>query len=173
MPFIWILTGYKSRDTSDESQVIFRNPHSEFNKSFHHPARQSSVFCGARTGHTLTQMLHSVQVSLSTVTTSLIMLMAITGHKSIHPPHPVHLFVSIVTILYPFLNFSFFQDITTEYTEKIISGASVVSYCSLYQAEGLWFTGSLSLLTTVFIASILWKLCNALLNLSLNPSACW
>jgi len=69
---------------------------------FHHPDRYPSDFCGARTGHTLTQMLHSVQVSLSTVTTSLIMLMAITGHKSMHPPHPVHLLVSIVTIVCSF-----------------------------------------------------------------------
>jgi hypothetical protein len=57
-----------------------------------------SVFCGALTGHTFTQMPHSVQILLSTITTSLIMLMAITGHRSMHPPQPVHLAVSIVTI---------------------------------------------------------------------------
>jgi hypothetical protein len=52
-------------------------------------------------GHTLTQILQSVQVSLLTVTASLIMLIAIAGHRSMHPPHPVHFFVSIFTIATP------------------------------------------------------------------------
>ena len=99
----------------------------QYKKRFlHKPAVQASVFCGARTGHTLTHMLHSVQVSLSTVTTSLIMLMAITGHKSMHPPHPVHLLVSIVTILYPFPAFYYASAANSFRVDP-----------SIYQAEGL------------------------------------
>jgi hypothetical protein len=51
---------------------------------------------GALKGQTLIQMLHPVQSSSLTVTTSLIMLMAMAGQRSIQPPHPVHLFVSIL-----------------------------------------------------------------------------
>jgi hypothetical protein len=50
-----------------------------------------SVSSGAFTGHALTHILHSVQVSLSISTLSSIMLMAITGQRSMQPPQPVHL----------------------------------------------------------------------------------
>jgi hypothetical protein len=50
-------------------------------------------------GHTLIQVPHSVQISSLTVTTSLIMLMAMTEQRSMHPPQPVHLLLSMLTIL--------------------------------------------------------------------------
>ncbi len=56
---------------------------------------------GAPIGQTLTQMVHSVQSSGSIVTTSCIMLIAIDGHRSMHPPHPVHFSWSIVIIILP------------------------------------------------------------------------
>ena len=53
--------------------------------------KNQSVSSGAFTGHALTHILHSVQVSLSISTLSSIMLMAITGQRSMQPPQPVHL----------------------------------------------------------------------------------
>jgi len=50
-----------------------------------------SVSSGAFTGHALAHILHSVQVSLSISTLSSIMLIAITGQRSMQPPQPVQL----------------------------------------------------------------------------------
>jgi hypothetical protein len=47
------------------------------------------------------QMLQPVHRSSSTVTTSLIMLIAMTGQRSMHPPHLVHFSESILTIPRP------------------------------------------------------------------------
>ena len=53
---------------------------------------------GAHIGQTFTQILHSVHVSESIVTTSSIMLMAIAGQRSIQPPHLTHFSVLMVII---------------------------------------------------------------------------
>jgi hypothetical protein len=58
----------------------------------------ASTAWGALMGQTLTQMLHSVQRPASIVTTSLIILIAIEGHRSIQPPHPTHFSVAITTM---------------------------------------------------------------------------
>ena len=62
-----------------------------FKAVFTRVEKNQSVSSGALIGHALIHILHSVQVSLSISTLSSIMLMAITGQRSMQPPQPVHL----------------------------------------------------------------------------------
>ena len=54
------------------------------------------------TGHALIQIPQSLHVSLAEALSSLPRESAYTGHKLTHPPHPVQIFVSMVTIFFSF-----------------------------------------------------------------------